>query len=99
MGQMIDGVMAPSVTYVKTSEDGMLQPVYKTNMEMVAQQLAPQAEAVALSYAKEYKFKIDNGELEKLAIEWSVTRGSRSGRVAWQFIQDLAGKLKIKINY
>jgi len=34
-----------------------------------------------------------------LAIEWSVTRGSRSGRVAWQFIQDLAGKLKIKINY
>ena len=23
--------------------------------------------------------------------EWSVTRGSRSGRVAWQFIQDLAG--------
>ena len=53
MGQMIDGVMAPSVTYVKTSEDGMLQPVYKTNMDMVAQQLAPQAEAVALSYAKD----------------------------------------------
>ena len=53
MGQMIDGVMAPSVTYVKTSEDGMLQPVYRTNMDMVAQQLAPQAEAVALSYAKD----------------------------------------------
>ena len=27
------------------------------------------------------------------AVEWSVTRGARSGRVAWQFIQDLAGRL------
>ncbi|HLO77250.1 MAG TPA: DUF815 domain-containing protein, partial [Magnetospirillum sp.] len=27
------------------------------------------------------------------ANEWAVTRGSRSGRVAWQFIQDLAGRL------
>ena len=54
---------------------------------------------IVKSYAKEYKFRIDNSDLEKLAIEWSVTRGSRSGRVAWQFIQDLAGKLKIKINY
>jgi predicted AAA+ superfamily ATPase len=27
------------------------------------------------------------------ALEWSITRGSRSGRVAWQFIQDLAGRL------
>jgi predicted AAA+ superfamily ATPase len=27
------------------------------------------------------------------AIEWSATRGSRSGRVAWQYIQDLAGRL------
>jgi predicted AAA+ superfamily ATPase len=26
-------------------------------------------------------------------VEWSVTRGARSGRVAWQFIQDLAGRL------
>ncbi|MEQ1771869.1 MAG: DUF815 domain-containing protein, partial [Devosia sp.] len=27
------------------------------------------------------------------AIEWSVTRGARSGRVAWQYVQDLAGRL------
>ncbi len=27
------------------------------------------------------------------ANEWSITRGARSGRVAWQFIQDLAGQL------
>ena len=49
------------------------------------------------SYASYFKFKIDDNELKKLAIEWSVTRGSRSGRVAWQFIQDLAGKQKNKL--
>ena len=27
------------------------------------------------------------------ALEWATTRGSRSGRTAWQFIQDLAGRL------
>ena len=31
--------------------------------------------------------------LKAEASEWSITRGSRSGRVAWQFIQDLAGRL------
>ncbi len=29
------------------------------------------------------------------AVEWSVTRGARSGRVAWQFIQDLSGRLGV----
>ncbi|PPR16473.1 MAG: hypothetical protein CFH33_00724 [Alphaproteobacteria bacterium MarineAlpha9_Bin3] len=52
---------------------------------------------IVKSYSEELKLKITIEELNKLAIEWSVTRGSRSGRVAWQFIQDLAGKLKIKI--
>ena len=32
-------------------------------------------------------------QLEAEANEWSITRGARSGRVAWQFIQDLAGRL------
>jgi hypothetical protein len=32
-------------------------------------------------------------QLKAEASEWSITRGSRSGRVAWQFIQDLAGRL------
>ena len=49
------------------------------------------------SYANYFKLNITDKELKDLAIEWSVTRGSRSGRVAWQFIQDLAGKLKIKL--
>ena len=44
------------------------------------------------SYAKKYNLEIDNTDLKSQALEWSMTRGSRSGRVAWQFIQDLAGK-------
>ena len=49
------------------------------------------------AYIKEYKISIDRQKLETEALEWSITRGARSGRVAWQFIQDLAGKNKIKI--
>ena len=44
-------------------------------------------------YAKHHKLNIKTDALHAAAIEWSVTRGARSGRVAWQFIQDLAGKL------
>jgi uncharacterized protein len=43
-------------------------------------------------YAKRYGITISREQLEAEANEWSVTRGSRSGRVAWQFIQDLAGR-------
>ena len=50
------------------------------------------------SYAKKYNLAIDNTDLKSQALEWSMTRGSRSGRVAWQFIQDLAGKQGKKIN-
>jgi predicted AAA+ superfamily ATPase len=44
-------------------------------------------------------FKADNAEREaahKAALQWSLTRGSRSGRVAWQFARDWAGKHHIK---
>jgi len=44
-------------------------------------------------YAARYGLDIPSAELRALANEWSVTRGSRSGRVAWQFTQDLAGRL------
>lgn len=44
-------------------------------------------------YARHYGLKIDREELEAQAIEWAATRGARSGRVAWQFIQDIAGRL------
>jgi predicted AAA+ superfamily ATPase len=44
-------------------------------------------------YAKHFGLKVSDDELAREALEWSVTRGSRSGRVAWQFTQHLAGKL------
>ena len=43
-------------------------------------------------YARRYGIDMPRAQLEAEANEWSVTRGSRSGRVAWQFIQDLAGR-------
>jgi len=49
------------------------------------------------TYIKTYNINIDSLKAKELAIEWSVTRGSRSGRVAWQFIQDLAGKMEKKL--
>jgi uncharacterized protein len=49
--------------------------------------------AMLEGYAEYYKLKISREELHKAAVEWSVTRGARSGRVAWQLIQDLAGRL------
>lgn len=44
-------------------------------------------------YAAHYGLKADTERLRAEAIEWAATRGSRSGRVAWQFIQDFAGRL------
>ena len=49
--------------------------------------------AMVDGYAKHHKLKIKTDALHASAIEWSVTRGARSGRVAWQFIQELAGRL------
>lgn len=44
-------------------------------------------------YAQYFGLEIGAAALRKQALEWSATRGARSGRVAWQFIQDLAGRL------
>jgi predicted AAA+ superfamily ATPase len=44
-------------------------------------------------YAASYRLAVADSELVREALEWSITRGARSGRVAWQFIQDLAGRL------
>ncbi len=44
-------------------------------------------------YVDHYGLDIAKEELHAQANEWAVTRGSRSGRIAWQFIQDLAGRL------
>ena len=53
--------------------------------------------AMVEGYAAEFKLPIEKDALRAAAVEWSVTRGGRSGRVAWQFVQDLAGKLGVKI--
>jgi predicted AAA+ superfamily ATPase len=47
--------------------------------------------AMVEAYANELGLAVSPAELRAQAIEWSMTRGARSGRVAWQFIQDLAG--------
>ena len=44
-------------------------------------------------YAAHYGLKAEPDELRRDALEWATTRGARSGRVAWQFITDLAGRL------
>ncbi|VBB69103.1 ATP-DEPENDENT PROTEASE SUBUNIT [invertebrate metagenome] len=44
-------------------------------------------------YAQAFALPVTQAQLVTEAKEWSVTRGARSGRVAWQFIQDLAGRL------
>jgi predicted AAA+ superfamily ATPase len=49
--------------------------------------------AIVGGYAEHYGLKLPEEQLRAEANEWSITRGSRSGRVAWQFIQDLAGRL------
>ena len=43
------------------------------------------------------RLAIDAEELRREALEWAKTRGSRSGRVAWQLIQDVAGRLGVPV--
>ena len=43
-------------------------------------------------YCDAYRIEISDEELRAEAIEWRQTRGAVSGRVAWQFVQDLAGR-------
>ncbi|MGH7096747.1 MAG: ATP-binding protein, partial [Stellaceae bacterium] len=50
-------------------------------------------QAIVRGYAAYYGLALPAEKLAAEANEWSITRGSRSGRVAWQFIQDLAGRL------
>lgn len=49
--------------------------------------------AMVEGYADEFGLEIPREKLHAEAVEWSITRGGRSGRVAWQLIQDLAGRV------
>ncbi len=53
--------------------------------------------AMVEGYAAAFGLEIGQEALRAGAVEWSVTRGGRSGRVAWQFIQDLAGRLGVTV--
>jgi predicted AAA+ superfamily ATPase len=48
-------------------------------------------------YARHYDLPIDRESLEHESLEWATTRGSRSGRTAYQYIQDLAGRLGVRL--
>jgi predicted AAA+ superfamily ATPase len=48
-------------------------------------------------YCAEYGLEIDPETLRAEAIEWQATRGARSGRVAWQYFTDLAGRRGLRI--
>ncbi|MCW8084447.1 ATP-binding protein [Sabulicella glaciei] len=52
--------------------------------------------AMIEGYARAMDLPVETSELRAAAVEWSVTRGGRSGRVAWQFVQDMAGRLGVK---
>ena len=53
--------------------------------------------AMVKAYASDMGLAIGEAELLAEAKEWTMTRGARSGRVAWQFIQDLAGRLGVTV--
>jgi len=46
-------------------------------------------------YAEQFGLTVEN--LDRRALQWSTQRGGRSGRVAWQFVRDLAGELGVKL--
>ncbi len=49
------------------------------------------------AYAGHYRLDVKDETLKEEALAWALGRGSRSGRVAWQYIQDLAGRLGTKL--
>lgn len=54
--------------------------------------------AMVTGYADHYGLDLPPETLRAEALAWSVTRGARSGRVAWQYIQDLAGRLERRLD-
>src|SRR3954451_6495077 len=53
---------------------------------------------MVFGYADHFALVCDREAVRAEALEWATTRGSRSGRTAWQFIQDLAGRLGTKLS-
>jgi uncharacterized protein len=53
--------------------------------------------AMIEAYIAHYRVPFAGPELRREALEWATTRGARSGRVAWQYVQDLAGRLGVRM--
>jgi uncharacterized protein len=53
--------------------------------------------AMVEGYVSRYHIPLSGDELRREALEWATTRGARSGRVAWQYVQDLAGRLGVAL--
>jgi predicted AAA+ superfamily ATPase len=54
--------------------------------------------AMVQGYVDYFRIPLTGDALTREALEWATTRGSRSGRVAWQFVQDIAGRLGVKLS-
>ena len=54
--------------------------------------------AMVEGYVSRYRIPFAGDELRREALEWATTRGARSGRVAWQYVQDLAGRLGVALD-
>jgi predicted AAA+ superfamily ATPase len=55
--------------------------------------------AIVRGYARHFALAVAPAELERRALEWALARGARSGRVAWQFIEDLSGELGRRLTF
>jgi len=53
--------------------------------------------AMVDGYIAHFGIKHPREKVHPEALEWATTRGARSGRVAWQYVQDLAGPLEVRL--
>ena len=53
--------------------------------------------AMVEGYVKHFRIPVDEDTLRRESLEWATTRGARSGRVAWQYVQDLAGRKGVRM--
>jgi len=53
--------------------------------------------AMVEAYVAHFRIPIKRDALRHEALEWATTRGARSGRVAWQYVQDVAGRLGVRL--
>jgi predicted AAA+ superfamily ATPase len=53
--------------------------------------------AMVEGYVRHFRIDIGGEDLRREALEWATTRGARSGRVAWQYVQDVAGRLGVSL--